>query len=175
MVKKEPKESKKGQPAVKETQKKSAAKAKGEPKKKQTGNVEGSAKPETKAAKLIAQGKTCLGALDVIVPLAYYQRTVKPKDAEMKIEKGLDLVTALENEGSEDAKNLAKELQTKTETTLKWIETLQIFSFEFVEENEVSKTLQSFEVADLERLCLLPADCLNALISDIGRRLVEEF
>lgn len=129
-----------------------------------------------KAAKVMSQAKTILGALEAITPLAYWQRTVKPKDSEAKIEKAFDLATALAEMPDDEAKALGKELQTKGEATLNSIETLNLVPTQDSEAGpgSVMEKVSKFEAGNLDKLCLLPADCLNAVLSDVGRKLLEQ-
>lgn len=129
---------------------------------------------DTKIVKLISQAKTLAGALEVITPLAYWQRAVKPKDCETKIEKSYDVIAALEVAESEEARALANQLKEMAEGVLKFIETIGLFQYQLFEEDWTDQA-QECDASSLERLCLLPADCLNAILSDIGRKLVEEF
>ena len=129
-----------------------------------------------KVAKVLGQARATLGALEAITPIAYWQRTVKPKDCEAKIEKAFDLATALTQMPEEEAKTLGKELQTKGEAILNSIETLNLVPTQDSEGGPGGfiEKVSLFETGSLDKLCLLPADCLNAVLSDVGRKLLEE-
>ena len=129
-----------------------------------------------KVAKVLGQARATLGALEAITPIAYWQRTVKPKDCEAKIEKAFDLATALTQMPEEEAKTLGKELQTKGEAILNSIETLNLVPTQDSEGGSGGfiEKVSLFETGSLDKLCLLPADCLNAVLSDVGRKLLEE-
>ena len=139
-----------------------------QPKAKAKGSGEASEKGQAQAEKLINKGQALCESLEAVTPLAYWQGAVKPKDCESRIEKALQLAGNLHSQGSAECGLLADKIQAAVENMEHWMIAL---TFDFV--NDLPTELRAMKADRVESLLGLPSDCLNAVLSDLGRRTLE--
>lgn len=108
-----------------------------------------------------------LASLDV-TPLAIWQESVKTKDVENRVAKAMDLAQKMEL-GDSTAKEKANDLTSRAKLLTNYLEVLA-----FDVTGDLKTVLAAFDGAKMELLAQLPADCLNAVLSDIGRKVLED-
>lgn len=123
-----------------------------------------------KGEKLMGKVDVTMTALQSITPLSLWQGSVKMKDVEARLQKAMDVSQKLEADPSSENKELgakilemagATELLIEIVTTLRDAEKLHVF-------------LPRLDETFVERLSFLPGDCVNAILSDMGRKILQE-
>ena len=123
-----------------------------------------------KGQKLMGKVEVIVNSLHSITPLALWQGSVKMKDVEARLQKAMDVSQKLEADPSPEnhemgAKILdmagATELLIDMITALRDAEKLHVY-------------LPSLDETFVQRLSFLPGDCVNAMLADIGRKILQE-
>ena len=135
-------------------------------KRKEPGAVDNAAKAKAKE-RLQTQAKTAIAAFQQVTPLAIWQG--KRKDAEIKVSKAQSLIQSLQGQGDSDCDAQAKLLQ---EQVLEVERSLELLSIEY--QGKTAEELQKLDDSFVARASELPADCLNAMLSDFGRGILED-
>lgn len=128
------------------------------------------AKDAEKNDKLISKGKAALTSLEQISSCAIWQGTIKEKDIENRIHKAMEASSKLDQVGPHSAGDLSKQLSALAE---KVENSRQLFSH--IQMDKLPSTLPLIDQRSIEDIAKLPADCLNAMLSDIARKLLEDW
>lgn len=126
-----------------------------------------------KSEKAIERAAGVASALEPISPLMIWQGTAKEKDCATRASKALALAEGLSKDGRPEAKSMADKLKTASETMERNLETLSALRFD--ETTSAVEACRSFDPIFLERVASLPADCLNAVLCDWGRKILEDY
>ena len=135
-------------------------------KRKEPGAADNAAKAKVKE-RLQTQAKTAIAAFQQVTPLGIWQG--KRKDAETKVSKAQSLIQSLQGQGDSDCDAQAKLLQEKV---LEVERSLEVLSIEY--QGKTAEELQKLDDSFMARASELPADCLNAMLSDFGRGILED-
>jgi len=136
-------------------------------KRKEPGASADSAAKAKAKEKLQTQARTAIAAFQQVTPLGIWQG--KRKDAEAKISKAQSLIQSLQGQADSDCDAQAKLLQ---EQVCEVERSLELLSIEY--QGKTAEELQKLDDSYLARASELPADCLNAMLSDFGRGILEE-
>ena len=126
-------------------------------KRKEPGASADSAAKAKAKEKLQTQARTAIAAFQQVTPLGIWQG--KRKDAEAKISKAQSLIQSLQG-------------QADSEQVCEVERSLELLSIEY--QGKTAEELQKLDDSYLARASELPADCLNAMLSDFGRGILEE-
>lgn len=122
-----------------------------------------------KLEKTMSKGSACMGSLSAITPLSIWQGSIKIKDCEARTRKALQVAESLEKDSSAEAKQMAENLKTFVETIEDFMEILCIDMVE-----GMADAIQKYTPGFLDRFCKLPADCISAVLNDVGRKIIED-
>ena len=125
------------------------------------------AEPSGKTPKLAQMASKTLDSLTMITPLAIWQGSAKMKDIQSHVTRALELQAKLEAEGSSQSKVLANDLQEAATRMSKFSEAILSITMD----GDLRGSVQSYSYTEV--FCSLPADCVNAILADLGRKLVE--
>ncbi|CAK9112467.1 Uncharacterized protein SCF082_LOCUS52143, partial [Durusdinium trenchii] len=132
----------------------------------------GPVKPEAeekKHEKLLAKAKSTLSTLEALSPMAIWQGTVKEKDIGSRLEKAGQVITSLEKDGRDDAKSLIADLQTSMMAAETHVQLL-CTDMAYDSLDELDKILPHV----VDKVAKMPSDCLNAIMSDIGKKVIQD-
>lgn len=134
------------------------------------------AKAEESLEKTIAKVKSCTDFFDGVKALSIWNGSLKRKDLDSKIAKSLDLVRELNSAGTKQAQAHAATLNTQTEFIGKIAETLLMLQGKVDALKAAGGDCKDHLTMPKEKLKhfagVLP-DCLNAVLTEFGRRLTE--
>ena len=131
---------------------------------------------QDKSQKLLARADTILQNLNMVTPLGLYMGKVK--DADNRVSKAMDIMTKLESSGSSSArtKSLVSDLQTASNTVS--TNTVVIGALRAAANaanaQDRRSALEDFPQSHLDTFAALPADCINSVLADLGRKLIED-
>ena len=107
-------------------------------------------------------------------PLAVYENTVKQKDIDSKVSKGMDTVSELQKLNHPEAEKAAKELQEVMDWLCKWIDLCNAMKDRMEQIGSVpSITCLSYTGHQLRSFSVLHPDTWMSMWTDFGRRLAE--
>lgn len=134
------------------------------------------AKAEESLEKTIAKVKSCTDFFDGVKALSIWNGSLKRKDLDSKIAKSLDLVRELNSAGTKQAQAHAATLNTRTEFIGQIAETLLILQGKVDALKAAGGDCKDHLTMPKEKLKhfagMLP-DCVNAVLTEFGRRLTE--
>ena len=124
-----------------------------------------------KLQKLLGRAKSAVSSLESIVPLHVWQGSVKVKDLQSRMSKASEVAHKLDSqEFGEEAKSKSLELLNQVETQEKLLDFFGSIDFE----DSMCNTLPKIDGSLLDMFASLPADCLTAVLSDVGRKILED-
>ena len=111
-------------------------------------------------------------SLESLSPLMMWQGSAKEKDCAARASKALALAETLSKEGRPEAKSMADKLKTLSETVERNLELLTALRPE--EAGSTVAACGAFDSIFLQKVANLPADCLMAVLSDWGKKILED-
>ena len=127
-------------------------------------------------ASIMAKAKDTLEILEKVCPLAVWQGSMKEKDVDAKLNKGLGIAGQISSslEASDECKSLGSKLEKSAEEIT---ETLGVLSTMKTKINAISgdgnATALACEESVLNKVISLPSDCLTAMLTAAGKNLAE--
>lgn len=129
-----------------------------------------------KGQKLLARAEGVLQSLNMMTPLAIYMG--KAKEADSCVTKAMDMASKLESSGSSAArtKGLVSDLGSASTTVSTNMVVLGALSEAAKAADALSrrKGLEELTESHLDTFTSLPADCINSVLADVGRKLIED-
>ena len=110
--------------------------------------------------------------LEKLSEVAVWQGSVKEKDLQTKLEKCFKLSEQIAECSDAEAQDASKALYDKAAEVATWHETL-ITLTETLSESSIGEAALQLTAQNYSVLRMLPADCLNAILTDFGRKLTE--
>lgn len=117
------------------------------------------------------KGEELLMTLRGFSPVGFFTGALKEKDWDGKLNKTLTFVGQLETFDDEESKNVAKGLQQTAEEITDRMETLK--GVKGLESGTVVQDLPTMSADVVRKLGSLPADCLTAVLTECGRKLLQ--
>lgn len=125
-------------------------------------------KPD-KQDKLFEKMDALIVFLEGFNALSFWQGALKAKEWEGKVEKALQLASTLETLVNPDA---GKSLQTRAEKIFSYMEDLS--ALRNIPSSMISCEIFAMEDAIVERLTAFSSDCLAAVLTDCGKKFLED-
>ena len=126
--------------------------------------------PGKKTEKLMSKAKAINSTLNSTTALSMWQGTVKQKDLDSRIQKAYDSLSSLETETTEEAKNLHMDLTAGVALVENHANILSAWDMSTVDINK----LQNASSDKVTMVATLPSDCLNAMMSDFGKKVIQD-
>ena len=123
-----------------------------------------------KAEKLMTKAKAINTTLNSTTALGMWQGMVKQKDVDTRIQKAYDSLASLEAETSEEGKNLHMDLKAGVALVENHASILADWDLSTL---DISK-LQNVTRDQVTMFATLPADCLNAMVADFGKKIIQD-
>ena len=126
-----------------------------------------------KGDKLIARAKQVISGLEAVTPLTIWQGTVKEKDCASRASKAYSIAEQLQKDGSAEAKELDNTLRNLADSVERNIELLNGIR-PLKDAADSSRTCQVYDPDTVMKIGSLPGDCLNAILADWGRHILQD-
>lgn len=125
-------------------------------------------------AKVIAKANALLDFWGKFDAAAFWAGSVKAKDLDNKLNKSFDIVAEMESmDISTDEKAVQKKLSETASATSPILDLFPAI-VEQIKQFNANSELPQFSVVQMKLLVGLPSDCLNAILTDLGRKLTED-
>lgn len=132
--------------------------------------------PSTMKTDKVSKASDRLDALSKFTAQALWQGSVKEKDVESKLQKSLGISAEIleASDMNEEARKTAETLEASATTISDQVDTFKILrtAVEKICERDNACHLL-FKKALLVKLCKMPSDCVNAILTHVGRSLTE--
>lgn len=124
--------------------------------------------------KAVSRASTAHSALaEWFTPLAYWQGSLKSKDVDSKVNKVVEACEALQGISSDDAKELVSKLTKLSQVVTRQTEVMDQVALFRNDTTSATEHVKAIEGHTLDTLCSFPSDCLTAMMTDIGRAIIE--
>ena len=125
--------------------------------------------PGKKTEKLMSKAKAINATLNSTTALSMWQGTVKQKDLDSRIQKAYGSLSSLA-ETTGEAKNLHMDLTAGVALAENHANILSAWDMSTVDINK----LQNASSDKVTMFATLPSDCLNAMMSDFGKKVIQD-
>ena len=130
-----------------------------------------SEKTEEKAISRASAAHTALA--DWFTPLAYWQGSLRPKDVDTKVNKVVEASAALQGISSDEAVDLTSKLTKLSQIVTRQTEVMDHVALFRNDNTSATEHVKAIEGHTVDTLCGFPSDCLTAMMTEIGRAIIE--
>eukprot|EP00435_Cladocopium_sp_Y103_P021154 s25_g5.t1 len=124
--------------------------------------------------KAISRGSAAYAALaDWFTPLAYWQGNVRSKDVDQKVNKVVEASAALGGMSSPEAVDLVSKLTKLSQTVTRQTEVMDLVALFRNDTTSATEHVKGIEGHTMETLSSFPSDCITAMLTEIGRAIIE--
>ena len=124
--------------------------------------------------KAISRASAAHAALaDWFTPLAYWQGSLRSKDVDTKVNKVVEASAALQGISSDEAVDLTSKLTKLSQLVAQQTEVMDQVALFRNDTTSATEHVKAIEEHTMDTLCKFPSDCLTAMMTDIGRAIIE--